>query len=211
MIEQLSERLLLRQDDPALGRSVIDRDHQDHGVPRLDQIRDDILFLFLVPDDMGELLLERVDPRTVDRADIDLLRLRCGDDVQQIDLVIHDEIRQPALAKFRNKRVVRLSHPERTVYHQHGDIRLSQHLAGTLYPQRAEGADVVKAGRVDDHDRSQRQQLHRFFDRIGRRTKGIGNDRYFLIGHSVHDAGFAGVAPPEKGDMRTLGRYGCIQ
>ena len=40
---------------------------------------------------------------------------------------------------------------------------------------------------------------------------GVGDDRQLLVGESVHNAGFADVAPPEKGDMRPLGGYGGVK
>ena len=44
---------------------------------------------------------------------------------------------------------------------------------------------IVNPGSVNDHDRTKRQKLLRFFDNVGGRTRNIGSNGYLLTGNQV--------------------------
>ena len=98
-----------------------------------------------------------------------------------------------------------------SVDHQHRNIHAVEHLLGALDALRTEAALVVKARRVDNHNRSERQKLHRLGNRVGRGALDVGHHGNLLIGKGIDDARLARVAPAEKSDMHPLTRGRAVQ
>ncbi|MPN64712.1 hypothetical protein SDC9_212488 [bioreactor metagenome] len=86
-----------------------------------------------------------------------------------------------------NKRFIRFRFARGCVYDEHGHVRFIEHLPRFFHPQRAQRAFVVDTGRVNDHHRSDRQQLHGFIDRVGRGAFHVGYDGKILSRHRVDD------------------------
>ena len=94
---------------------------------------------------------------------------------------------------------------------QHRNVGSGKHLKRALHAQPSKFALVVNAGGVGEQHGPEGQQLHGLGDRIGRGAAYIGDNGHGLPGNGIDDAGFAGVAPPEKGDPDALGGGGVIQ
>ena len=211
VVEQLAQRLLLRQDDPALGRGFVDRDDQHDGVALLHQIGDDALLFLLRLDQGGKALLELPYPLSCQSAHKQLTLIQMRTRRHEIDFIVAHEIRQLAAVEFIQQAFICRGQSDGTVHYKHGDIGLAQYLASALHAQLAQSAFIIEAGGVDDNDRPQRQQLHCLLHRVGGRAEGVGDNGDTLIGHGIDNARFARVTPPEKGDMRPHRGYGRIQ
>ena len=91
----------------------------------------------------------------------------------RIVLVISDDIADVFLVEQTDQLLFRRLQFSSGFRHEHRDIRLLQHFSGTLRSHFTEFPGIVDAGRVDDHDRTERQQLHGLMDRISRRSRNI--------------------------------------
>ena len=65
---------------------------------------------------------------------------------------------------------------------QQGDIRLIGRIPRTRDALAAQLADIIEAGRIDEHDRADARQFHCLVDRIGRRPRHIGYHSRMLTG-----------------------------
>ena len=209
-VENVADRLHLRQDHAALRRGFVDRRDEHDVVARLEQVAEDRFLSGAGLRERRDAFLECADVLAGQRADGDFVFTGRRDRLQ-IRLVVDREERHAFFPEERAERFVLLRLARRAVHDEHGDVGLVQHLPRALYAQRADGALVVDAGRVDDDDRAERQQLHRFLHRVGRRALHVGDDRERLPGHGVDDARFSGVAPAEKRDVHAVARGGFIQ
>ena len=167
-VQKLAEHLLLGEDDPPLRRGRVDRDDEHDGVAGLDEVFQDVLFLFRAGE-FPEELFQRVDAvpgLRGDRQDRGALRQtvgRVGGGAagQEVGLVERDHARRLLLGKEVEEFPVGFLKTDRGVRDEDRDIRLPQGLPGPLDPHGAEFSLVVDARRVDDDHRSDGQELHR--------------------------------------------------
>ena len=93
-------------------------------------------------------------------------------------------------------------------YCQVGPVHNSSGPPDSLLPQRAL---VIKSGRINDHYRTQRQQFHRFDDRISRRAPDVGYHGDLLTRHGVHNAGLSGISPAEESNVHSFARRRAVK
>ena len=167
--------------------------------------------------DLGERELEVLDAVPRDRRDAvhrrlgdvgSLLQSRPGRR-RQVGLVEDHEQRDVFGADEREDLQLAGAEPELRLGDEQGHVGLVQHVARPPDAQLAQRALVVEAGRVDDGDGPQGQQLHGLVDRVGRGALHLRNDGDLLAGQGVDEAGLADVAPAEERDVYALA-LGCL-
>jgi len=92
-------------------------------------------------------------------------------------LVWARNIRYLAFFKTGDHKAVEFAYTCGGVYYQNGDFGFFERFVGFFYAQIAEFALVVKPGCVDYKYRTDRQKLHRFFDRVGGCSFYVADDR----------------------------------
>ena len=111
------------------------------------------------------------------------------------------------LAENLKKFAVIVIHSGACVDNKDGNICFVQGLLRSAHTQIADAAlaaGVVKARRINNHDRAERENLHRLADRVRRRTADFRDHCKVLIRYRVDQAGFARVPASEKADMKTF-------
>ena len=129
-------------------------------------------------------------------------------DGAQVAFVEDGEMGKPLLFKALEQGAVLVRHARGRVHHQYGDVGAVQLPQGAPDAQRADLALVVEAGSVDHHHRPEGQKFHGLAHRVGGGARHGRDDGHALPGEGVDEAGLAGVAPPEKGDVYALGGGG---
>ncbi len=210
LIEQLADRLDLRQDEASLGGLDILRHNEHHHVAcRGEAARDfGLVVVFGQVADQG--FAQGVESRSIRGADPErplpeeCFSLRIGHTGNQVGLAADDYDRN--MTGFEEPEpfdfvVLRHGFGEE----QDGQVGLVQHLAALLHTQRSEIAFVVEPRRVDQYARSQPVYLHRLEYGVGRRARRRGNDGALLAREGVDQRRLAAVAPPVENDMQPFG------
>lgn len=217
VVEQVADRLHLRQDEAALGRLDVLRHDEQDDVPLADEPGGDALF-FVV---LGQLADDRLDHV------LDAGALLCGDDdgeegervmdrpgdlgdvAEQIGLVDDGDDRRAAFLQRPDP--VGLQRDVRLAEDDDRHVGLFERVARAPDAQRAELPLVVEAGGVDQHAGPDAVDLHRLVDGVGRRARDLGGEGGVLVGDRVDKGGFAAVALAEDADVQPVGAGGCCQ
>ena len=129
-------------------------------------------------------------------------------DFPQIRFIEGQDKRDLLFGAFQRQSFLRVADADGGVDNQEHKIGFAQDFQGFGDTQLSQLADIVETGRVDDHYRPNRQYFHRFVHRIGRGSGHSGNDGQGLVGQGVNQAGLAGVAASEQGNMETVAAWG---
>ena len=100
---------------------------------------------------------------------------------------------------------IRFAKPCNGVNDQNGDIGFAKDLLCFFYTELPKGANVVKARRVNNGNRAQRQQLHRFIDRVGGGSLLGGNNGERLPGNGIDKTGFSRITSAKKANVCAVG------
>ena len=85
---------------------------------------------------------------------------------------------------------------------EHAEVGALENAAGAFRAHLTERADVVDPSRIDKQHGAQRQQFHRFLDRVGRGSRNVGYDGDLLAGESVEQGRFSDVPAAEQPDVK---------
>jgi hypothetical protein len=96
--------------------------------------------------------------------------------------------------KFRFKR----ADSSLQIGHHQGEIAFSQHLIGFFDPELSELARIVEPRRIDEHNRPDRQKLHRFVNGVGRCSRNLGRNGDLLSRQGVDQRRFPGISSAEN-------------
>ena len=219
-VEDFADSLHLRQDQPTLRRAQIDRDDQHDQPPA-----------------GTRSATSGGSSNPVFRRDTDQRLAHCIEVASRLDGDA-DRLARVAeqRARFLHRRFAAVGFVEhakdaRLAFAQSGDqlaferpeARLVAEHEGKIDPfenlprlggaQRAEIADIVDAGGIDEHNRPKRRHFNGFFDRVGRGARDLGNDRHRESEQRIHQAGLADIAPAEQANMhaQALGRSQHVQ
>ena len=216
-VEQVADGLHLRQDEPAARRFFIDRHHQHGEAAGRQQVAGDCGWIEPLRRADGDQRRAQV----VDAAAFD----RAGDGVRQAGIaqVAEDHRIGRGAVGLRqcddDARVLGFRLGEERLFDvapvigarsEHGDVGAVEHLPCARHALRAEFADVVEAGGVDQLHRAERLQLHGFLHRIGGGAGHVRDDRHLLAGERVHQRRLAGIAPAEEGDVEARAAGSCV-
>ena len=103
----------------------------------------------------------------------------------QIRLIICYQVWDIFPSENPDQTVFLLPFPGRRIDYQNRNVCFIQYLTAfsdSLFPQLS---FIVNTRRINNHDRSQRQELHGFTDRIRCRTLNLGNNRQLLTRHCI--------------------------
>jgi len=215
VVEQVANGLNLGQDQTPFGSFLVNRDHQQNQFAGADQVANDgrtVDEFRRCQVEQG--LAEAVESKALRGGGFDMadfLSRQPGEPRRfgscHIHLVEHHQDRHPPTLElgedFRFKPT-----PSAGLGHQHPQISSIEHLPGFANTQPSQLAFVVHTGRVNEHHRTQGEELHGFFDRVGGGAGDGGHNRDLLAGDGVEQAGLAHVAPAEEGDVKAQGFRG---
>ena len=185
-VQELPGHLHLRQDEPPLRRLDVLRHDQHDEPPLLHQMGGEEGNFKVPAGVFDEKFLESphlLRPARVQRDGGDregeggsFLPVKAVEDADGADLLRlkHGEV-APLLLKIRF-----MGRDD-----QNGEVGLAHDLPGFLGAQAPELGRIVQPGGVDQNDRADGEQLHRFVDRVGRRARNGRNDRDLLPGELV--------------------------
>ena len=91
------------------------------------------------------------------------------------------------------------------------NIRLFRCETCLFHAAFAQFALVTKSCRIYDNARAERMYLHRLVDRVGRRSRHIGDNGYLLSGKSVDECGFPAVCFSKYSYVQTAATRRLIQ
>ena len=207
-VEHVANRLLLREDHPALGGGRVNRGHEHDHVAWREQVAHDARVERLVGGETGETLLELLDPLEGDGARIGLVCARGGPAVlgEKVALVANDEVGQAAALEQTDELGLGGGERPRRVGHEDGHVGAVEHAPRPRHALLAERARVVEARGVDDDHRPQGQDLHRLRDGVGRRAERVRDHGEVLTRHGVDQARLARVPQTEEPDVDPLAR-----
>ena len=210
LIEQLADRLDLRQDEASLGGLDVLRHDEHHHVARRGEAARDFGLVVVFGQVADQGFAQGVESRAVRGADPERLLpeecfgLRIGHTGNQVGLAAyHYRRNMPFFQEPEPFYFVVLRHGFGE--EKDGQVGFVQHLAALLHAQRAEVAFIVETRRVDQYARSQPVYLHRLEYGIGRRARRRGNDSALLAREGVNQRRLAAVAPPVESDMQPFG------
>lgn len=122
---------------------------------------------------------------------------------QFIHLCVRPDVRFPHDEKYRRPVLFQKAVPvhfflikRRVTIPRHKEqrnIRLFRCETCLFHAAFAQFALVAKSCRIYDNARAERMYLHRLVDRVGRRSRHIGDNGYLLSGKSVDECGFPAV------------------
>ncbi len=188
-VEHVADGLLLGQNEPALGRRLVDGDHKHHHVALRQQIRHDAA--------LGEPgcaakvckgFFQLVNAASGQRAEIEEVLFGLGHFGKQVRLIVCADHRDLALGKAGKQALLQIRQRQSRVMDQHSHVDGRKDLGRLFDTKRAKLALVVQTRGVDDDDRTQRQQLHRLFYGVCGGALDRGDHRQILAGHGVDQA-----------------------
>ena len=215
-VQQVADRLHLRQDEAALGGFHVDRHHQHGHLARRDQVgRDRRRIEELVRRGFDECLAQVEDAAALgghgfhakDFRPAELFKQR-GLRLGEIRLVEDDDGRDLSFAQLAEDAFFELAPAARGGDNQ-AQVGAVEDLPGLLHPQFAQRPFVVDAGRIDEQHRPDGQDFHRLFHRVGGRAGDRGDDRDLLLGQRIEERRLARVAAAEEADVEAEG-FGVV-
>ena len=218
-VQEPADHHLLGQNEPSLGRRLVDRDHEEHDFRGVHQILDERRMAAVRAAASGNLLLECEDPLPCQRADKqDVMKAIAGKIRgksvlirNQVGLVADDQVRNLFLCKELHQLPVGFCGAAYRVDHQNGKVSAVENSLRPLHALFSQRPLVVKSGRIDDHDGPQGQQLHGFGHRIGRGALYIGDHGDLLACDGVDKTRFARISAAKESDMYSLTRRCRVQ
>lgn len=190
-LEQVADRLLLRQDQPAFGRGFVDRHDQHDQIARRHEVADEPEALLLVRKrrDDGPLQLRHAAP--VQSAECHAFQAKLGLHLgkysrprvriqQRVDFIHHAYDRDLPLLQFGQQLPIKIIGTRQHINHQQGEVGAVDQLPRFLLAPLAKLAFVVQPGGINQHHWSQRQQFHRFVHRVGGRPPHRRDDGNLL-------------------------------
>ena len=213
MVENVADHLDLRQNQPTSRRGQVDRHTQYGNIAGLQQIADDGL---VVPagrgmPDHGDFQFtnavallgadrHRGSRRQLGFETFQRVRRRC----LQIGFIEYQNERDILRPAFLCQFTLRTGDAGGCVDDKQNQISFAQYFQRFFDAQLAQFADVIQASGIDYDHRAERQNFHRFVNRVGGSAGNGGDDRQRLIGQGVDQAGLAGVAATEQSDMQAV-------
>ena len=102
------------------------------------------------------------------------------------------------LSQFAQDAIPRTSPQSPARHDQDAHVGPIEDLPRLLDAQFAQRAHVVDAGGVNEQHRPDGQQLHRLLDRVGGRSRHLGDDGHLLPYQGIEQRRLAGIARPNR-------------
>ena len=227
-LEYVADRLLLREDEPALRGSFVDRNYENNQIVRFDKVAYYPLICVFLRRQCRNPVLEFIDISLICSADphdliitdaVLVFSAKCcfqfSCDIRtlfltdKIRFIQHDSIRNLLVYYPAEDPEVFIGKAAAAVHNKQGNVTLVEHLIGFPDSKFTQLALIVESRSVDHNNRTERQQLHSFLNRVCSSTEHI---RYYckvLPCQCVDHARLTGIAPSEYSYMYTFTRR-CV-
>ena len=210
-VQQVAHGLLLRQDQPPLGRGAVDGRDQHRHIPGGYHVGNNTAGIFQLLGVSAQHFFQRVDVLAGQGADVQLVVIARGALFEQVRLVVGDDVGHLAGAELRDQVAILRREAAGGVRHQHGDVCAQQGLVRLFHALFPQLPRVVEARGVDDDRGAEGLQFHRLFDGVGGGALHVADHGEVLPRDGVDQTGLAGVAHAEKADVYTLGGGGIVE
>ena len=187
-VKDIAQNHLLRQDQPSLGRGLVDWGDHHHKIARTKQVAHHEIFGFERPCKLAQAVFQFF--HAVSRFGADVQRVFVGKRLffALVAFVIGNKEGNFARFQFSTQEKILLPNAACGIHNQHRNVGGCQHFLCLLNAQQSQLSLVVKTGGVENDHRPQGEQLHGFFYGVGGGTLHIRYHRKILSRYRINKA-----------------------